>query len=181
MRFCLKVADQGTNDMVLGTGAYSRGVRATEFALTDKGIGYLLGEGAQPVIAWTHNVDADKSAAIVARARVLREDAGTITGMAAGIQPQRQSDPGALLVDVLAALGSDDQIWSSALCERLAEAHPGRYAGWDASALGKALRALGVSTAQTWWTPAAGDSGNRNGVKREQITDALAAIRANQP
>lgn len=180
IRFCLKVADQGTNDMVLGTSAYRNGVRATEFGLRDKGIGYLAGEGAQPVIAWTHNVDADKASAIVARARQLREDAGSITGMAAGIVPQRASDPAELLADVLAVLGDDDQIWSSALCERLAEANPGRYAGWDATALGKALRGLGVSTGQTWWTPPTGDPGNRNGVKREQITDALAALSASQ-
>lgn len=181
LRFCLRVDGQVSNDMVLSTGAYSRGIRATEFTLQDKGIGYLLGEGAQPVITWTHNVDADKATAIVARARALREDAGTITGMAAGIVPERASDRAELLADVLAALGSDDQIWSSALCERLAEAHPGRYAGWEATALGKALRGLGVSTGQIWWTPPAGDPGNRNGVRREQIADALQAIRATQP
>ena len=176
-RFCLKVADQGTNDMVLGTSAYKNGIRATEFTLSDKGIGYLLGEGARPVIVWTHNVDADKATAIVARARRLREDAGSITGMAAGITPQRKSDPAELLADVLAAIGSDEQIWSSALCGRLAEAHPGRYAGWDATALGKALRALGVSTGQMWWTPPDGAAGNRNGVTRQQISDALAEAR----
>jgi S-DNA-T family DNA segregation ATPase FtsK/SpoIIIE len=173
LRFCLRVDGQPTNDMVLGTGAYSRGVRATEFTMADKGIGYLSGEGAQPVIAWTHNVDADKATAIVGRARMLREDAGTISGMAAGIAPARTSDPAELLVDVLAALGEDDQAWSSAICERLAQAQPGRYAGWDAAALGKALRGLGVTTGQTWWTPPTGEAGNRNGVRREQITEAL--------
>ncbi|MGH3416799.1 MAG: cell division protein FtsK, partial [Actinocrinis sp.] len=180
LRYCLRVADQQTNDMVLGTGAYSRGIRATEFALGDKGIGYLLGEGAAPVIAWTHNVDADNAAAIVRRARALRENADTITGMAAGITPARNSDPAELLVDVLAAIGQDEQAWSSALCERLADAHPGRYAGWDAATLGKALRALGVATGQTWWSPPASDAGNRNGVRREQITEALTALRGKQ-
>lgn len=181
IRFCLRVADQGTNDMVLGTSAYKNGIRATEFGRRDLGIGYLAGEGDVPVILRTYYVDADKATAVVARARVLREQGGTITGMAAGIAPQRASDPGELLADVLAALGSDDQIWSSALCERLAEAHPGRYAGWDATALGKALRSLSVSTGQTWWTPPTGEPGNRNGVKREQITGALAALSTRQP
>lgn len=181
IRFCLKVADQGTNDMVLGTSAYKNGVRATEFGLRDKGIGYLLGEGAQPVIAWTHNVDADKAAAIVGRARALREDAGTVTGMAAGLEPARASDPAELLADVLAALDGAEQMWSSAICEHLAQAHPGRYTGWDATALGKALRALGVTTGQTWWTPPTGEPGNRNGVRREQIADALRAAREPKP
>src|SRR5581483_5015504 len=129
------------------------------------------------VILRTYYVDADKAAAVVERARQLREDAGTITGMAAGLAPARPSDPGELLADVLAALGQDEQAWSEAICARLAEAHPGRYSGWDATALGKALKGLGVATGQTWWTPPGGTAGNRNGVKREQIAEALRAVR----
>jgi S-DNA-T family DNA segregation ATPase FtsK/SpoIIIE len=178
LRFCLRVADQGTNDMVLGTSAYKNGVRATEFALSDKGIGYLSGEGTTPVIVWTHNVDADGATAVVQRARGLREDADTLTGMAAGIVPERRSDPAELLADVLTAIGEDEQIWSEAVCARLADANPGRYGGWDAATLGKALRALGVTTAQTWWTPPGGKATNRNGVTRKQISDALTAARA---
>jgi len=177
LRFCLRVADQGTNDMVLGTSAYKNGVRATEFAKNDKGIGYLAGEGTEPVIVRTHLVDADQSARILARARAARENAGTITGMAAGIAPTRKPDPAELLADVLAAVGSEEQIWSEAICARLAEASPGRYAGWDATTLAKALKPFGVITAQVWWTPPTGKATNRNGVRREQITDALEAIR----
>lgn len=177
LRYCLRVADQATNDMVLGTSAYKSGVRATEFALSDKGVGYLAGEGAHPVIVQTHYADADQVSAVVARARALREDAGTVTGMAAGIAPAKRADPGALLADVLAALGTDDQMWSEAICARLADLDPGQYAGWDSTTLGKALRAHGVSTGQTWWTPPTGKASNKNGIKRAQISDALAALR----
>jgi S-DNA-T family DNA segregation ATPase FtsK/SpoIIIE len=178
LRFCLRVADQGTNDMVLGTSAYKSGVRATEFALADKGIGYLSGEGATPAIVWTHYVDADGATSVVKRARALREEAGSVTGMAAGVEPPRQSDPAELLADVLSAIGDEEQIWSEAICTRLAEANPGRYSGWDAAALGKALRALGVATGQTWWTPEGGKATNKNGVTRKAITEALAAARS---
>jgi S-DNA-T family DNA segregation ATPase FtsK/SpoIIIE len=177
LRYCLRVADQPTNDMVLGTSAYRNGVRATEFTLGDKGVGYLAGEGSAPAIVRTYFVDADQASAIVTRARLLREQAGTVTGMAAGITPARRSDPGELLTDVLDAMGAEDGMWSSAICERLAEAHPGRYAGWDATALGKALKGNGVTTRQIWWTPGNGTPGNRNGVTREQITDALMKVR----
>ena len=177
-RYCLKVADQGTNDMVLGTSAYKTGVRATEFGLNDKGIGYLLGEGSAPVIVRTYYVDADQAAAIVARARRYREDAGTLSGMAAGVVVRRRTDAGQLLADVLEAMGAEDQMWSDAIAARLALMQPGRYAGWDAAGLGKALRAQGVTTRQIWWTPADGSPGNRNGVKREQITDALGKVRS---
>lgn len=177
LRYCLKVADQPTNDMVLGTSAYRNGVRATEFALSDKGVGYLLGEGSAPAIVRTYYVDADQAAAVIARARMLREDADTITGMAAGIAPARRADPAELLRDVLLAIGDEDAMWSSAICERLAEQQPGRYAGWDATALGKALKGNGVTTRQIWWAPPNGSAGNRNGVAREQIAEALRAIR----
>ena len=43
IRCCLRVMDQTANDMVLGTSSYKRGIRATEFATKDKGIGYLAG------------------------------------------------------------------------------------------------------------------------------------------
>jgi S-DNA-T family DNA segregation ATPase FtsK/SpoIIIE len=178
LRYSLKVADQPTNDMVLGTSAYKNGVRATEFGLKDKGIGYLVGEGAEPIIVRTYYVDADDAQAIVNRARALREQAGTLTGLAAGIAPTRRADPGELLMDVLAAMGSEDQMWSEAVCEQLAEDNPGRYAGWDAPALGKALKAQGVTTKQTWWTPPNGTPGNKNGIRREQLNDVLAKLRA---
>lgn len=179
LRFCLRVADQPTNDMVLGTSAYKSGVRATEFALSDKGIGYLAGEGSAAVIAQGYNVDAPAATKVLTRARALREEAGTLSGIAAGVAPQRRSDPGELLVDVLAAIGDEVQIWSEAICVRLAENHPGRYAGWDATTLGKALKGFGVATGQTWWTPPEGSATNKNGVKREQIAEALKSIRKN--
>ena len=179
LRFCLRVADQPTNDMVLGTSAYKSGVRATEFSLADKGIGYLSGEGTAPVIAQGYNIDATGATKVLTRARALREAAGTLSGTAAGVEPERRTDPGELLIDVLAAIGDDAQIWSEAVCVRLAENHPGRYSGWDAMALGKALRAFGVATDQTWWTPPDGRATNRNGVRREHVADALKAIRKN--
>ena len=48
LRFCLKVTGQVENDMVIGTSMYKAGVRATTFARTDGGVGYLAGEGDEP-------------------------------------------------------------------------------------------------------------------------------------
>jgi DNA segregation ATPase FtsK/SpoIIIE, S-DNA-T family len=177
VRFCLRVADQPTNDMVLGTSAYRTGVRATEFNLADKGIGYLAGEGTEAVVVRTYYVDADQAARIITRARTARETAGTLSGMAAGLAPQRTDNPGELLADILAAMGEEDQIWSSAVCERLAQLRPSRYTGWEAATLGAALKPLRIATAQTWWTPPGGKAGNRNGIRREHIADALKTIR----
>ena len=69
LRFCLKVMGQVENDMVLGTSAYKNGVRATMFARSDRGIGYLAGEGDDPQIVRSFYVDAPAAEHVVARAR----------------------------------------------------------------------------------------------------------------
>lgn len=48
VRFCLKVAGQVENDMVLGTSAYKNGIRATTFTDQDLGIGYCWGSAPRP-------------------------------------------------------------------------------------------------------------------------------------
>jgi hypothetical protein len=53
-------------------------------------------------------------------------------------------------------------MWSSAVCERLAELRPSRHAGWEAATLGAALRPPGITTAQTWWTLPAGRANSTN-------------------
>ena len=56
---------QVENDMVLGTSAYKNGVRATMFARSDRGIGYLAGEGDDPQILRSFYVDAPAAEHIV--------------------------------------------------------------------------------------------------------------------
>jgi hypothetical protein len=78
LRFCLKVMGQVENDMVLGTSAYKNGVRATMFTRSDRGIGYLAGEGDDPQIVRSFYLDAPAAEAVVARARRLRDHAADI-------------------------------------------------------------------------------------------------------
>jgi len=54
---------------------------------------------------------------------------------------------------------------------------PARYTGWDQTTLAAALKPLGVTTDQTWWTPPEGKASNRNGVTRQQILDAIKAAK----
>ena len=88
LRLCFKVTGQVENDMVLGTSTYKAGIRATMFARTDQGIGYLAGEGDDPVIVRTAYLDAPAAETVVARARAARLAAGLLTGHAAGIEPE---------------------------------------------------------------------------------------------
>ena len=90
VRFCLKVPDQVSNDMILGTGAYQAGYRASEFRpKIDAGLGWFKGEG-DPQAVRTHYLDLNDTARIAARARAMREAAGVLSGYALGETARRR-------------------------------------------------------------------------------------------
>jgi S-DNA-T family DNA segregation ATPase FtsK/SpoIIIE len=174
LRFCLKVMGQTENDMVLGTSMYRNGVRATMFARADRGIGYLAGEGDDPVIVRCFYVDAPAAERIVARARALRERAGTLSGHALGEDPTAAAASFDLLGDVLAVVPADQaKCWNQTVVARLAELRPEVYGGWEAEQLTAALKPYGVSVGQVWGTdPGTGEGANRRGITRAHVLEA---------
>ncbi|MFI9547591.1 cell division protein FtsK [Streptomyces sp. NPDC052016] len=174
-RFCMKVMGQTENDMVLGTSAYKRGVRATMFAWGDKGIHYFVGEGADARIVYGTFVDAPGAAAIAARARKARETAGLLTGHALGETPEAVTGPSYdLLADILAVVpAAQAKEWSETVVARLAELRPEVYGGWEPDALAAALKPHGVATIQVG-RRVDGKVVNRRGIDRSHITAAIA-------
>jgi DNA segregation ATPase FtsK/SpoIIIE, S-DNA-T family len=183
LRFCLKVMGQVENDMVLGTSAYKNGVRATMFARGDLGIGYLAGEGDDPQIVRSFYVDAPAAEHVVARARRLRERAGTLTGHALGEDPDPTEASSSLLTDILAVVPADQaKVWNQTVVARLAELRPEVYGGWEPEQLTAALKPYGVSTGQVWGTdPATGEPANRRGITRAQVAEAAERARRRPP
>jgi len=183
LRFCLKVMGQTENDMVLGTSAYKNGVRATMFARSDRGIGYLAGEGDDPQIVRSFYIDAPAAEAIIARARGLRERAGTLTGHAMGEDPEPADTGARLLADILAVVPTDQaKVWNQTVVARLAELRPDVYGGWEPDQLTAALKPHGVSSGQVWGTdPATGDSANRRGITRAQVVEAAERAQRRPP
>ncbi|GAA4422013.1 cell division protein FtsK [Actinokineospora soli] len=183
LRFCLKVAGQVPNDMVLGTSSYKNGVRATTFSFSDKGIGILKGDGDEPRIVRGVYIDAPGAEKIVANARAARTAAGRLTGYAAGLDADvDQHDSSTILHDILAAIGDTDKAWSESIVDRLAELRPAAYGAWaelptgsaKATQLAAALKPYGIATAQVWGTdPTTGKGANRMGVKRQWIADTI--------
>ncbi len=183
LRFCLKVMGQVENDMVLGTSAYKNGVRATMFARADRGIGYLAGEGDDPQIVRCFYVDAPAAERIVARARAMRQRAGTLAGHALGEDPDPTSPAtSSLLEDVLAVVPADQtKCWNETVVGRLAELRPEVYGGWAGEQLTAALKPHGVTVGQVWGTdPVTGQGANRRGITRSHLVDA-AANRSRRP
>ncbi|OIJ69738.1 cell division protein FtsK [Streptomyces mangrovisoli] len=180
-RFCLKVMGQLENDMVLGTSAYKRGVRATMFSWADKGIHYFVGEGSDARIVGSVYVDAPAAEAIGARARKARELAGTLSGHALGEDPQPDTSSAYdLLRDVLVVVPADEpKVWSETVVARLAELRPEVYDGWDPEGLAAALKPHGIATIQVG-RRTGGKVVNRRGIDRSHITTAIAERDGNQ-
>jgi S-DNA-T family DNA segregation ATPase FtsK/SpoIIIE len=142
-RFCLKVAGQVENDMVLGTSAYKNGARATTFRpKIDAGLGYLKGEESLPQVVRTHYLNGHDAERAAKRARALREAAGTLSGAAIGeddATPRRD-----VLADVLAVLGIAPAMHWTELADRLADRFPERWDGTSPDAVSAECRGEGV-------------------------------------
>lgn len=181
-RFCLKVMGQLENDMVLGTSAYKRGVRATMFSWADKGIHYFVGEGADARIVRSVFADAVAADAIATRARTLREAAGTLAGYALGQEPETDAAASYdLLSDLLAVTSAEEpKVWSETVVSRLAELRPEVYGEWTGEQLTAALKPYGVKTGQVWGTTDSGKGANRRGIKRADLLTAVAERDGNQ-
>jgi DNA segregation ATPase FtsK/SpoIIIE, S-DNA-T family len=178
LRLCLKVMSHVENDMVLGGSAHKSGIKATMFSRRDLGIGYLVGEGEDPVITRTYYVDAPAADRIVARARAARQAAGTLAGHALGQEPEALATMAMvdlLLDDILKVVPpGEPKLWGELVLERLATYRPQVYGTWSREQLTAALKALGVdATGQVWGTDlATGKGANRRGIYRQDVADA---------
>jgi S-DNA-T family DNA segregation ATPase FtsK/SpoIIIE len=185
LRLCFKVMGQLENDMVLGTSAYKNGIRATTFAMSDKGIAYAVGIADEPLICRSALVDGPEAEKVADRARALRERAGRITGVAAGEVPAAEEAPAVSLIDdVLAAWPTGEtEAWWSTLVDRLADLRPEEYGAWAQASdprrkgtpLSTAMKSqYGIEGRQLNRT-VEGREVNRRGVDLSAITDALTA------
>lgn len=168
-RFCLKVPDWQSNNMILGTGAHDAGWSAVAFRQeTDAGLGWLKGTAdPQPVKTYYLNLTATQK--ICNRARALREAAGTLSGYALG-EEEEQGERG-LLADVLAMFGPSERfLYWETVAARLADGYPGTYSGITADAVSADARDLTGQPSDEGREPG---GPNRKGIKRATIEAAI--------
>ncbi|MFL6144341.1 MAG: FtsK/SpoIIIE domain-containing protein [Labedaea sp.] len=180
VRYCLRVMGQLENDMILGTSMYQNGIRATTFTPRDKGIGYLVGASDDPQVLRGAYLDSPAAVAIVARARALREHAGTLSGHAIGaLTEHEQAVLRATVLDDVAAVfaAGEDRLWSEVIVAKLSELRPDTYRDWTPHALAAALKPYGVAPKQVPGIDEDGTERNRRGYLRDAITTARAAHR----
>jgi S-DNA-T family DNA segregation ATPase FtsK/SpoIIIE len=128
--------------MILGTSAYKNGLRSTTFRPEiDAGIGYLVGAGPAPQVVRTFYLNMADTERVAARARALREAAGTLSGHALEGADEGPRD---VLTDVLAVFGEDAGLRWADLAARLASRYPARWDGVTADAISAECRARSV-------------------------------------
>jgi S-DNA-T family DNA segregation ATPase FtsK/SpoIIIE len=180
IRFCLRVMGQMENDMILGTSAYKNGIRATQFTKADKGIGYLVGASEDPQIVRTYFLDQNATAALAAKARALREAAGTLTGYALdpeNAEAQTQAPSSRTVLDDIDELFAtlpfrEDKIRGEELLSILQSHNPGAYDGWKVETLTGVLKPHGIGSLDV----ARRDDGKqtvRKGYTRQALADAI--------
>ncbi|KXK61075.1 cell division protein FtsK [Micromonospora rosaria] len=172
-RFCLSVADQTANDMILGTSAYKNGYRATVFQPVDEaGWGILRGFGKVASVR-SFYVDTTAAARIVARAVALRATAGTLPNLD---EQTRDAGPVADLLADLARVwpGDDKAVWNETLCGLLAELRPDVYTGWEAAQLTTALKPHPLVKVGDVGRRVDGKAVTRRGIKHTDLLKAIA-------
>lgn len=173
LRFCLKVMGHTANDMVLGTGAYKAGIRATMFSRSDRGICWMSGEGDDPLIVASAFVDGPAAELVVARARELREAYGNITGHAIGEGPSASRGMDVLGDAAKVFRADEEQLWCERIAARLAESWPDVYGEWTTASVAPALKPWGVTTVDVWAAGEDGKGTTKRGIKRADVLAAL--------
>lgn len=153
-RLCLAVMDWRANNNVLGTGAYDRGMRATDISVDEQGTG-ILARGREGITVRAAFIKQTEAEDIGKRALALRTAAGTLTGQAVGAAVEEQDVE--TVLDHLRAVWPDgiEAVHSHRLVEALAAYRADLYRPWlemDAAgastALSVALKPFKVATKQ---------------------------------
>jgi hypothetical protein len=165
VRFSLRTSEWRVSEMVLGAGALGEGLDSSKLLPQYKGVGILRGASDVSPTVRTHLADGKDAERILTAARALREAAGTLSGMAAGLEVDSPSQD--VLSDVLSVFGTDAGLHWGVLAERLATRYPDRWADTSSDAVSAQLRSLAVPSVQV---KMAGQ--NRQGCRRADVESA---------
>jgi DNA segregation ATPase FtsK/SpoIIIE, S-DNA-T family len=142
LRFGLRTSSWQVSELCLGAGAYSEGLDTSTLLPQYKGVGILRGASDMSPTVRTYLADGGDAERILTAARALRERAGTLSGMAAGMTVAAESRD--VLADVLAVFAADPGLHWPVLAARLAAQFPDRWQDATGDAVSAQVRALGV-------------------------------------
>jgi S-DNA-T family DNA segregation ATPase FtsK/SpoIIIE len=147
VRFALKCGNRLVSEAVLGGDAYAEGFDAASLPVGPqyRGVGYLYGASDDTPTVRTYLADAQDAEKILLAARLHRERAGTLTGMAAGENMARAYRD--VLYDVQRVFypGEEHISWRL-LAARLQTQIPEAYADLTQDAISSQVRQLNVAS-----------------------------------
>jgi S-DNA-T family DNA segregation ATPase FtsK/SpoIIIE len=168
IRWCMSVVGQIENDMILGTGAYKRGLTGTAYRpRVDGGWGVMTGL-ERPTSVRSFFPDQKTTAAIIGRAPEVR---GGVVATDDGPKLRVRN----LLEDVHAVVGRDAGLPWEVLAERLRELDREVYRGMTGDMLREAMRRYDVSSQNVKVRDESVEGGWRTlkGARRTEIEAAL--------
>jgi S-DNA-T family DNA segregation ATPase FtsK/SpoIIIE len=142
IRLALRTSSWQVSELVLGAGAYSEGLDSSTLLPQYRGVGILRGASDASPTVRTYLADSGDAEKILTAARVLRERAGTLGGMAAGLEVGTAARD--VLADVLAVFAGEPGLHWPVLAERLAARFPDRWAAATGESVSAQVRALDV-------------------------------------
>jgi hypothetical protein len=141
VRFGLRTSSWQVSELCLGAGAYSEGLDTSVLLPEYKGVGILRGASDKSPTVRTYLADGMDAEKILTAARVLRERAGTLSGMAVDEEAPAGRD---VLADVLQVFGNDAGLQWQILAARLEAQIPDRWEGASGESVSADCRAAGV-------------------------------------
>jgi hypothetical protein len=142
VRFGLRTSSWQVSELCLGAGAYSEGLDTSTLLPGYRGVGILRGASDASPTVRCHLADGRDAERILTAARRLRLGAGTLSGMAAGLEAD--ADDRDVLADVLQVFGNDTGLQWQLLAARLDAQIPDRWADTTGEAISAECRARAV-------------------------------------
>jgi S-DNA-T family DNA segregation ATPase FtsK/SpoIIIE len=147
-RSCTQVKNRDTSDMVLGDGMARMGADASKLSEEHLGVNVLVTGPASFVTVRADYMDLPTFSAVCARGRKLREEAGTLTGHAAGDAMVQAQDlgyvPPPVVSDVLDVMRHSARMYTVDILAGLVKLDEDTYGDWDGERLAAELTAAGV-------------------------------------
>ena len=142
LRFGLRTSSWQVSELCLGAGAYSEGLDTSTLLPQYRGVGILRGAADVSPTVRTYLADGQDAERILIAARKLREQTGTLSGMALGEGSRTAARD--VLADVLAVFTAEAGLHWAVVAERLAARFPDRWGEASADSLSAQCRSLGV-------------------------------------
>ncbi|MEU1492116.1 cell division protein FtsK [Streptomyces sp. NPDC005775] len=148
IRYSTQVVDRASSDMVLGKGKAAQGADASVLSEEHKGVGVLVTGPASYVTVRADYLDGPAFASLCRKGRVLREQAGQLTGQAAGDVTAAADAAGvtvpAIVSDALEVMRHSPRMFTTDLLNGLVNLDEDVYGDFNAEQLAAALESAGV-------------------------------------